>query len=149
VNRQSSEPPPVFGLAEIDRSAYVLCASSFTTWRSQRAADSNFLNGMRSTQMGYIPRPIDTSGVDIGADLLALTERLAEHSHDTWAQQRIAEGWTYGPRRDDAAKQHSDLVPYAELPDSEKEYDRKVALGTLKAIVALGYRIVRSGPVSQ
>lgn len=99
--------------------------------------------------MSYTPLPIDTTGVDIGADLLALTERLAEHSHDTWAQQRISEGWTYGPKRNDAAKQHPDLIPYAELPETEKEYDRKVALGTLKAIVALGYRIARSGPVSQ
>jgi hypothetical protein len=96
---------------------------------------SGRLNGARSTHMGYTP--------------LALTERLAEHSHDTWAQQRISEGWTYGPRRDDAAKQHPDLIPYAELPESEKEYDRQAALGTIRAIIALGYRIVRGRPVSR
>jgi hypothetical protein len=74
---------------------------------------------------------------------MALTERLAEHSHDVWATQRIADGWTYGPKRDDATKQHPDLIPYAELPEPEKEYDRKAAMETLKAIIALGYRIVR------
>jgi hypothetical protein len=74
---------------------------------------------------------------------MALTERLAEHSHDVWAQQRMADGWTYGPKRDDATKKHPDLIPYAELPEPEKEYDRKAAMETLKAIIALGYRIVR------
>jgi hypothetical protein len=93
--------------------------------------------------MTYIPKPIDTSKVKLSKELIKLTEQLAENSHDNWAEQRIAEGWTYGPKRDDAAKEHPDLVPYGDLPDSEKEYDRKAAMETLKAIVALGYRIER------
>lgn len=91
--------------------------------------------------MTYKPQPIDTSGVTLPEELLKLTERLAENAHDNWARQRIAEGWTYGPRRDDNAKEHPDLVPYRELPESEKEYDRRAAMETLKAILALGYRI--------
>jgi hypothetical protein len=35
-------------------------------------------------------------------------------------------------------------VPYDQLPESEKEYDRKMATGTIKAILALGYRIEKS-----
>ena len=92
--------------------------------------------------MSYEPRTIDTSAVILPEELLDLTERLAENAHDIWAKQRMADGWTYGPTRDDAAKQHPDLVPYADLPDSEKEYDRRAAMETLKAIVAMGYRIV-------
>lgn len=94
--------------------------------------------------MGYTPRPIDTSKPVLSEDLVELTERLAEHAHDIWAQQRITEGWTYGPERDDAEKKHPDLIPYSELPDSEKEYDRNAAMETLKAIVALGYRIEKA-----
>ncbi len=93
----------------------------------------------------YQPKPVDTAQVQLPRDLLDLIERLAEHNHDIWAQQRIADGWTYGPQRDDAKKQHPDLVPYAELPEGEKEYDRKTAIGLIKAIVALGYRIERIG----
>ncbi len=89
----------------------------------------------------YHPRPIDTSDVSLGNDLEALTEKLAESTHDIWAKQRMADGWTYGPKRDDAAKKHPDLVSYSELPEGEKEYDRKTAIETLKAIIALGYRI--------
>ena len=70
-----------------------------------------------------------------------LTERLAENAHELWAKQRMAAGWTVGPHRDDAAKKHPCLVPYAHLPESEKEYDRAVAIGTLKAILALGYTV--------
>ena len=91
--------------------------------------------------MSYTPKPIDTSGIKLDDDLLRLTERLAESTHDIWAEQRIADGWTYGPQRDDVAKKHPDLVPYSELPETEKDYDRKTAMETLKAIIALGYRI--------
>jgi hypothetical protein len=70
-----------------------------------------------------------------------LTEQLAKNAHDTWAAQRISEGWRLGPHRDDRKKEHPGLVPYEELSESEKEYDRRVALESLKAVLALGYRI--------
>jgi hypothetical protein len=92
----------------------------------------------------YRPLPIDTSKITLPAEIQELTERLAENAHDIWAVQRLADGWRYGPRRDDAGKQHPCLVPYAALPDSEKVYDRKASMETLKAILALGYRIVKS-----
>ena len=50
-----------------------------------------------------------------------------------------------GRQRDDAAKKHPCLVPYDQLPESEKEYDRDSAIETLRAIIALGYRIERAG----
>jgi class 3 adenylate cyclase/tetratricopeptide (TPR) repeat protein len=94
----------------------------------------------------YQPWPIDTSSIGLPEDLLVLTERLAENAHDIWARQRLADGWVHGPRRDDAMKRHPCLVPYDELPDSEKQYGRNVALETLKAILALGYTIAPPGP---
>jgi hypothetical protein len=53
----------------------------------------------------------------------------------------MKQGWRHGPACDDVAKTHPDLVPYEDLPESEKQYDRTTAVETLKAIVALGYRI--------
>jgi ryanodine receptor 2 len=91
--------------------------------------------------MTYQPKPIDTSAVTLNEDIAWLTERLAEHVHDSWAQERLRLGWSYGPRQDDVKRQHPCLVPYAQLPDSEKQLDRNTAIETLKAIVALGYRI--------
>lgn len=91
--------------------------------------------------MSYQPEPLDTSTVILPEPLLALTERLAENTHDIWAATRLAQGWTYGLTRDDAAKKHPCLVPYADLPESEKAYDRETALGALRAILVLGYTI--------
>jgi hypothetical protein len=90
----------------------------------------------------YTPTPIDTKAVMLPESLLILLERLAENSHDVWAAQRMKDGWTFGPMRDDAAKKHPCLVPYGGLPETEKEYDRAMARETLKAILKLGYAIV-------
>jgi hypothetical protein len=92
----------------------------------------------------YQPRPVDDAGIELSDDLLALTEQLAQNAHELWARRRIAEGWSWGPERDDVARKHPCLVPYDQLPDSEKQYDRDSALETLRAILALGYRIERA-----
>ncbi len=89
----------------------------------------------------YKPSPIDTSKVELPKELLELTEKIAENVHEIWALGRISEGWNYGESRNDENKTTPCLVPYSELPESEKEYDRNTALETLKSIIALGYKI--------
>ena len=90
----------------------------------------------------YIPTPVITSNVVLPKELLLLTEKIAENTHDVWATGRIKEGWKYGPVRDDKNKTNPCLVPYDELPESEKEYDRNTALETIKLIIQLGYKII-------
>ena len=92
--------------------------------------------------MTYEPQSIDTSKIELAPDVLALTEKLAKHAHAVWAQQRIVDGWSFGPTRNDDAKEHPCLIPYDELSDTEMQYDRNAAIETLKVITALGYRIV-------
>lgn len=89
----------------------------------------------------YEPKPIDTSDIKLSEELIQLTERLAKNTHDVWAQGRIEQGWKYGVKRDDERKETPCLLPYEELPESEKEYDRNTALETIKMIVKLGFRI--------
>ena len=89
----------------------------------------------------YEPKPVDTSSVALPEELLLLTEKIAENVHEIWSAGRIADGWTYGAARNDAEKTHPCLIPYGELPEGEKEYDRNTAMETLKLIVALGYKI--------
>ena len=89
----------------------------------------------------YNPKPIDTSAIELSSDLLELTEQIAKNVHEVWCAGRIEDGWTYGEKRDDNLKQTPCLVPYSILPESEKEYDRKTALSTLKLVLSLGYRI--------
>ncbi len=89
----------------------------------------------------YEPKPIDTSDVILPEELLSLTEKIAENVHDVWAVGRLTEGWIYGDAKDTEKKVTPLLVPYEDLPESEKDYDRKTALETLKLIVKLGYII--------
>ncbi|MGD2175295.1 MAG: ion transporter [Candidatus Brocadiaceae bacterium] len=89
----------------------------------------------------YRPRPLDVSGVEVPAELCDLVERLAGNVHEVWAAQRMAEGWVYGRQRNESALTHPDLVPYSELPEPEKDYDRSTVEGVLKAMLALDYRV--------
>lgn len=92
-------------------------------------------------QYTYIPKPVDTSDVQLPEELEMLVEQMSKNVHDVWAETRIAQGWSYGEQRDDAQKLHPCLVPYEELTDSEKEYDRNTSIGTLKLILKLGFKI--------
>lgn len=91
----------------------------------------------------YDPRPLDTSSVVLPDSLRPLVEALAENVHETWARGRMDEGWTYGPVRDDEKRQHPCIVPYRDLSESEKAYDRDTAIATLKFICKKGYWIVK------
>lgn len=91
----------------------------------------------------YKPQPIDTTNVVIPEELESLVEKMAKNVHEVWAESRLAQGWTLGEKRDDEKKTHPCLVPYEELPEEEKEYDRNTSLGTLKLIMKLGFKIVR------
>ena len=89
----------------------------------------------------YTPNPVDTSDVIIPRDLLTLSEQLAKNTHECWAAARIRDGWTYGKVRNDIEKMHPDLIPYEDLPEIEKEYDRITSSETIKLILKLGYSI--------
>lgn len=91
----------------------------------------------------YNPQPINTEGIELPEELIELREKIAENVHDIWAQQRIQQGWSYGEVRNDEQKHHPCLVPYNELPESEKEYDRNTAMETLKLIIKLNWKIER------
>lgn len=89
----------------------------------------------------YIPQPVDLTGVELPDDMKEIAEMMAQNVHEVWAKNRIEQGWTYGPQRDDIAKKHPCLVPYEELPEEEKLYDRETSIETLKLIIKSGYEI--------
>lgn len=89
----------------------------------------------------YVPHPIDLSDVTVEEELFELQEAIAENAHEVWAEERRKEGWSYGPVRDDERKLHPDMLPYNRLPESEKEYDRLMALNTIKLVIKLGWKL--------
>ena len=91
----------------------------------------------------YTPQPMDTTAIELPKELESLVEQMAKNVHEVWSAGRIKDGWTYGEVRDDIRKTHPCLVPYDELPESEKEYDRRTSIETLKFILAQGFEIAR------
>ena len=98
-----------------------------------------FLERMQQRNLSELS--IDAYRRDLQQLCSLLAEKLAENAHDVWARQRMEQGWTYGPERDDLRKKHPCLIPYQQLPESEKVYDRKVSMETLKLILSEGYDI--------
>ena len=98
---------------------------------------------MKENKNNYIPQPIDTKDVVLPKELSLLAEEIAKNVHEVWSVGRMKEGWTYGEERNDALKHHPCLVPYEELTEMEKEYDRNTSQETLKLIMKLGFKIVR------
>lgn len=93
--------------------------------------------------MSYDPKPIDINDVQLPPELNELTEQIAKNVHEVWAQSRIEQGWVYGKERNDVLKQHPCLIPYEDLSEVEKAYDRHTAIGTLKLITKLGFKITK------
>ena len=60
-------------------------------------------------------------------------ETLAQLEHDAWSIDRELDGWRYAPERDNTRKLHPNLVPYEELTDEIKDYDRAQVRNLLEA----------------
>lgn len=95
------------------------------------------------TKQVYLPQPVDTNGVVVPKQLMELVEEMSRNVHEVWAKSRMDQGWTWGQQRDDIMKTHPGLVPYDELTEEEKDYDRDTCLQTIKLILKLGFRITK------
>ncbi len=91
----------------------------------------------------YNPQPINVDDAELSPELVELGEAIAENAHEIWAQKRRSEGWSWGTERNDSLHQTPDMTPYSNLPESEKDYDREMAMQTLKLVQKIGYRIVK------
>lgn len=56
-----------------------------------------------------------------------------EQNHTNWANEKLRQGWTYGPKKDAVRKIHPGLLPYSELPDHIKTKD-KIFLSVVDAL---------------
>lgn len=115
-------------------------ASFLEAWRQS----NNYLVVINTTdKFIYEPSPIGLDDVELSDDLAELQEAIAENAHEIWAKNRRDQGWSYGPERNDQKKETPDMIPYCNLPESEKLYDREMAMQTLKLVKKLGFEIVK------
>ena len=115
-------------------------SSFMEAWRQS----NNYLVVINTTdKFIYEPSPIGLDDVELSEDLSELQEAIAENAHEIWAKNRRDQGWSYGPERNDQKKETPDMIPYCNLPESEKLYDREMAMQTLKLVKKLGFEIVK------
>ena len=115
-------------------------SSFMEAWRQS----NNYLVVINTTdRFIYEPSPIGLDDVELSEDLAELQEAIAENAHEIWAKNRRDQGWSYGPERNDQKKETPDMIPYCNLPESEKLYDREMAMQTLKLVKKLGFEIVK------
>jgi protein-arginine kinase activator protein McsA len=105
---------------------------------------SNYMVVVNASDFTYDPTPINVDNVSYPDDLIDLREAIAENTQEVWASARMADGWSYGPVRDDKRKEHPDLVPYSRLSEGEKEYNRMLADTTIKIVRKFGFDLVKS-----
>lgn len=90
--------------------------------------------------------PTDLSDISLPSGYEEIREQIAEEIHKRWAAERISQGWKYGDYRDEKMKITNCLVPYNELPEEEKEYDRNTAETAIKLLIKNGYTIKKDTP---
>lgn len=96
-----------------------------------------------TTKNNYIPQPVNTNEVVLPEELILLSEQISKNVHEVWSKNRMEQGWTYGEQRNDEKRETPCLVPYEELSEEEKDYDRNTSQETLKLILKLGFKITK------
>ena len=71
-------------------------------------------------------------------------ERLAEVEHERWLEAKLANGWRYAPETDKDKKLSQAFLPWTELPEAEKEKDRKLVQGIPEMLAQAGYAVVKT-----
>lgn len=54
---------------------------------------------------------------------VALGGATPEQQHESWCEDKVADGWTFGETKDPEAKTHPCLMPYANLPAAQRGKD--------------------------
>lgn len=84
---------------------------------------------------------IPSTQVEINSDLIEL---LSEMEHKRWEAHMRLSGWKMGKVRDDKKKIHTDLIPYAELSEDIKQYDRNTVLNIPLLLETYKKKIVKT-----
>ncbi|XP_064343892.1 ryanodine receptor 2 isoform X8 [Camelus dromedarius] len=111
--------------------------------------ESNYVSMMEKqssmdSEGNFNPQPVDTSNITIPEKLEYFISKYAEHSHDKWSMDKLANGWIYGEIYSDSSKVQPLMKPYKLLSEKEKEIYRWPIKESLKTMLAWGWRIERT-----
>ncbi|KAI6237110.1 hypothetical protein M3Y95_00230500 [Aphelenchoides besseyi] len=89
----------------------------------------------------WVPRPVDDSKIGLPSDLNVMTNKFAQHFHDSWAAKKLEKGWIFGELYSRAELTHPRLLPFRALKEYEKDYYRERCAECLRALVAWGFDV--------
>jgi hypothetical protein len=96
------------------------------------------------SRAGYVMRPARSHEHPFnfpGEDL----DILSELEHERWVKDKLNAGWKGAAKTDKGKKLHKALVPWADLPDEEKEKDREMVRGIPRILAKAGFAVEKSG----
>jgi len=115
---------------------------------------SNDLREANFDSARTIPRKLKLLDIELqkamaGTELFLLKftddeiEQLSQWEHARWNWQKILQGWVYGSKKDEVQKTNPCILPWNQLPDNIKEYDRENVRLIPGLIQEAGYHAVR------
>ncbi len=90
---------------------------------------------------GYLMAPAKSEEASTGFPG-GLLDELARDEHDRWMAAKTAAGWAYGPHTDELARRHDALLPWDDLPESQKDKDRALVIGIPAILSRCGYAVI-------
>ena len=116
--------------------------------------DEFFKEGHRS-QIRYLGEQLQSFDFDVGlrpilegaSDTITelygpVLEELSELEHERWLKDKLADGWRYG-KKDSQLKISPDMVPYAQLEESTREFIRASVRNVPEYLKEIGYELYR------
>ncbi len=70
-------------------------------------------------------------------------EVMSVIEHDRWCDERISNGWVYGPKKDVDNRISPYIVPWEELSDEIREYDRQAVRNIIPILKRVGLSVER------
>ncbi len=110
---------------------------------SNRRQARGIPNKLRHLNCEMLPIGTEEHGPPITAFPVEMIEFLAKIEHDEWAGEKVQNGWSYAPLRDEDLKYNEFLVSYDYLEESIKEYDRDTVRSIPELVKACGYAIFK------
>ncbi len=138
-------------LARVFHEAYVESADDNKTAKTDWVNLSEDMKQANRSLVVHIPAKLHSMGIDIEpwlrkinrihsknkihfpnitglSDNTERVEPLAILEHERWMAERRLNGWIFGQSRDNQRRVHPDLVPYAQLSEDSKKYDRTMVM---------------------
>jgi len=108
---------------------------------SNRREAAHILAMLRAIGCGI--EPLSSTPSNFTGFTEAEIEKLAQLEHERWKEEREDEGWEYGPEKNLRLRTNPYLVPWAELPEGVKDYNRNAVKEIPKLLEKIDRRVYR------